>query len=99
MGRRIENMVDRCRENVIEFLEGKQCATVTFSQGRYKNRIKKLTERHPEECQIVAQNKDGTLCAHIPVKWIKIIPSQQLTKAQQEKKAKVLLRNLEKRRL
>lgn len=42
--------MDRCIENVIEFLENQQRATVTFSQGRYKTRIRKLAKARPEEC-------------------------------------------------
>ena len=86
--------MDNCIENVIEFLRDADRATVTFSQGRYKSRIRKLAEDHPEECQIVAENKDGSLCAHIPVSWIRINPGMELTKEQKEKRANVLRRNI-----
>lgn len=66
--------MDKCIENVIEFLKDGQRATVTFSQGRFKSRIKKLAAERPEECQIMAENQDGSMCAHIPVSWIKISP-------------------------
>ena len=59
-------------ENVIEFTKDSERAAVTFCQGRYKSRIKKLTAERPEECEIVAEDQDGSLCAHIPVAWIKI---------------------------
>ena len=45
-----------CIENVIEFIKDEARATVTFSQGRYKNRVKQLAKSHPEECEIVAEN-------------------------------------------
>ena len=76
--------MDRCTENVIEFLENQQQATVTFSQGRYKTRIRKLAEARPEECQIVAENKDGSICAHIPTAWVRIAPPPVRTEAQRE---------------
>lgn len=76
--------MDRCIENVIEFLENQESATVTFSQGRYKGKIRKLAEERPGECQIIAENKDGSLCAHIPVKWIRIIPCMKLSEEQRE---------------
>lgn len=60
------------QDNVIEFLKNEDTATVTFSQGRYITKIKKLAEKYPEECEIVAENKDGSIMAHIPVKWILI---------------------------
>lgn len=86
--------MDNCIENVIEFIKGENRATVTFSQGRYKSRIKNLAERHPEECQIIAENKDGSICAHIPVSWVKINPSMKLTEEQREKMAERARRNL-----
>lgn len=76
--------MDRCIENVIEFLENQERATVTFSQGRYKNRIKRLATERPGECQIMAENPDGSLCAHIPVAWIKITPPAVRTESQRE---------------
>ena len=82
---KMENLsMDRCAENVIEFLENQQQATVTFSQGRYKTRIRKLAEARPEECQIVAENKDGSICAHIPTAWVRIAPPPVRTEAQRE---------------
>ena len=59
-------------ENVIEWIRDSKYATVTFSQGRYITKIKKLAEKYPDECEIVAENKDGSIMAHIPVKWILI---------------------------
>lgn len=71
-------------DNVIEFLKDSGRATVTFSQGRYKGRIRKLAKQRPGECQIVDENKDGSLCAHIPVSWIRINPPVAITEEQRE---------------
>ncbi len=83
-------------ENMIEFLKGDERATVTFSQERYKTRIRNLAKQRPEECQMVSENKDGSLCAHIPVAWIKINPTQQLTEEQREQRAETMRRNFQK---
>lgn len=58
-------------ENCIEFLKDAKTATVTFSQGRYITKIKKLAEKYPDQVQIVHSNKNS-IVAHIPVKAIKI---------------------------
>ena len=50
----------------------------------------------PEECEIVAENQDGSLYAHIPVAWIKINPTQQLTEEQREQRAETMRRNFQK---
>lgn len=60
------------QENAIEWIRNSNVATVTFSQGRYISKIKKLAEKYPEEVQITAENKDGSIVAHIPVSYIKI---------------------------
>lgn len=65
------------QENVISFLKGSDTATVTFSQGRYITKIKKLAEKYPDEVQICSENKDGSIVAHIPVSYIKINNSKR----------------------
>ena len=83
-------------ENCIEFLKDQKRTTVTFSQGRYITRIKKLAEKYPEECEIVAINKipnEGeVICAHVPTKWIRITPPavRELTEEQKEELTKRL---------
>lgn len=77
--------MEGCVENVIEFIKDEKRATVTFSQRKFKTKIRKLEESHPEECQIVAENKDGSICAHIPVSWVHIYPERKLSEEQKEK--------------
>lgn len=89
--------MDRCIENVIEFLVDQERATVTFSQGRYKTRIGKLAAGHPEDCQIVAENRDGSLCAHVPVSWVKISPPAMRSEGQREASRRNVLKALDSR--
>jgi hypothetical protein len=86
-------------ENAIEFITNEKRATVTFTQGRYKTRIRELAERFPEECEIVAENADGSMCAHIPVAWVRINPPAQLTEEQKEARAERARNNLKARQL
>ncbi len=79
-------------ENVIEFIKDAETATLQFCQMRYKSRIRKLAEKYPKECQIVAENPDGTLLVHIPVEWVKIIPPRQLSEKQRREIAERLSR-------
>lgn len=78
-------------ENVIEFINDQERATVTFSQRRYKSKIKKLAEKYPEECRIIAENKDGSICAHIPTKWVKVSPPRKISDEQKEAARKRML--------
>lgn len=71
-------------DNVIEFFTEEKTATLSLHKKKYVNRIKKLAESRAEEVEL-AENSDGTICATIPLKWIKISPSRQLTEEQREK--------------
>lgn len=71
------------RENCIEWLNGQDRVTVTLSQGKYINKVKKLAEKH-EGVEIVKENTDGTLLAHLPLKFIKISAPKQMTEEQKE---------------
>lgn len=74
-------------ENVIEWVRDSEQATVTLSQRRTITRVKELAERRPEDVQIVVENKDGSIVAHIPTEWIKINPPKQYTEEQKRKLA------------
>lgn len=76
--------MDSMTENVMEFLRGQQRATLTFSQGRFISRVRKLAEERPEDCQITAENADGSIVAHVPVSWIKINPPRELTEGRKQ---------------
>jgi len=64
--------MDRLQENLIEWITGSKVATVTFSQKKYVNRIKKIAEDHAKLVEIVAENEDGSITAHIPTKAIHV---------------------------
>ena len=62
-------------ENVIEWVKDEKRATLSLSQRRTFTRIKELAQKYPDKCQILAENKDGSVYAHIPTEWIRINPS------------------------
>lgn len=84
----------KMNENVIEWQKDASVATLTLTQKRMKTRIRQLAEDRPDECSIIAENSDGSMCAHIPTAWIRINPSVQLTEAQRQARAEQLRRNV-----
>jgi len=64
---------------------------VQFNQRRYKSRIKKLAEKYPE-CEMLVENPNGMLLAHILVEWVEIIPPRQLSEEQKKETAERLSR-------
>ena len=68
-----------CQDNCICFYKGSKVAVVDFSVKRYINKIRKYAEQYPDECQIVAENSDGTITARIPVDWVKVSPKRRMS--------------------
>ena len=75
------------RENAIEFLYGDKQATATFCSPRHITRVRKLAKDFPDECQIVAENKDSSIVAHFPVKWIRIQRPNEREMTEEQKNA------------
>ena len=59
-------------ENVLEFISGTRTVTVSFTNKKHINRIKKLYEERKDDFKYFVENPDGSVCAKIPLKWIKI---------------------------
>lgn len=73
-------------ENVIEWFDGDKVITATFNQRKYVTKIKKLAENYPNEVRITDENLDGSIVAHIPLRYLKISrpPVRELTEDQKE---------------
>ena len=82
------------RENCIEWLNGQDTISVTLSQGRYVSRVRKLAEKYPDLVQILAENDDGSIFAHMPLKSLKlnIISPKELGNDEKEKLVERLTR-------
>lgn len=82
-------------DNGIEWLRRGKRATCQFSHGRFKTMVKRLAEKYPEQCEIVVENKDGSILAHVPLSWVKISPPRKLELSDEERayKRDIFMRN------
>lgn len=83
-------------ENVLEFISGTRTATVTFTNQKHINRIKKLYEERKDDFKYFHENTDGSICAKIPLKWIKLNPGSKngrVMTEEQKEAARVRLAN------
>lgn len=72
-------MVD-FKENAIEWLTGDDIISVSLTQKKYINKVKKLAIKHPNLVSILKENDDGSIFAHLPLKALKlsvIIPKER----------------------
>ena len=72
-------------ENMIEFLRGQKTCTVTFTNQKHVNRMKKLYEKYPEYFERYKENEDGSLYARIPLKWIKISKPKEVILTEEQR--------------
>ena len=67
------------RENGLEWLNGQDTVTFSFSQKKYINKVKALAEKYPDKVDIYAENADGTITGKIPLNFVKISAPRQIT--------------------
>ena len=85
-------------ENVLEFISGTRTATVTFTNKKHINRIKKLYEERKDDFKYFVENSDGSVCAKIPLKWIKINPGSKTGRVMTEEQKEAARIRLQKAR-
>ena len=85
-------------ENVIEFISNTRTATVTFTNKKHINRIKKLYEERKDELKYLVENPDGSVCAKLPLKWIKINPGSKTGRVMTEEQKEAARIRLQKAR-
>ena len=72
-------------EFAIEWIKGDSYAGITVPSGTaLKSKLLRLAKDHPNEVKIIAENNDGSMFAHIPVKYIKISPPRKVSDEQRE---------------
>ena len=76
-------LMSELHDNVIEFFSEEKTATLSLHKKKYVNKVKKYAESRPDAVAIV-ENTDGTICATVPLSWIKISPPRQMTDEQRE---------------
>ena len=85
------------QENAIEWYSGDNDVCVSFTQKKYINKIQRYAKTH-SDVMIDAVNEDGSICAHIPLSWIKISPPKKGREFTDEEKAATAERLREARR-
>lgn len=85
-------------ENMVEFISGTRTATVTFTNQKHINRMKKLYEERKDDFKYFKENKDGSICAKIPLKWVKINAGSKTGRIMTEEQKEAAHKRLEEAR-
>jgi hypothetical protein len=71
-------------ENCIEWLNNQHKITVSFCQEKWINKVKKLKDNYPDDVEIIAVNEDGSICAKLPAKFLKLSPPKKVSEEQRQ---------------
>lgn len=72
-------------ETVYEHLHGDDTFTVTAAERSSITMLRRLKEAHPDEVEIVAENPDGSLLAHLPYSWMRIVPKKKVVMSEEQR--------------
>lgn len=74
-------------ENMVEFLTGDKTCTVSFTNRRYCNKIKKMHDKHPDAFERFEINDDGSIYARFPLKCLKFSMPKSIIMTDEQKSA------------
>ena len=72
------------RETATNYMYGDETFTMSSSESKWINRIKKYSEQYPNDVKITHINEDGSIMAEINKKWFKISPPRKVSDKQRE---------------
>lgn len=78
--------MEKNNENAVEFINGDKTCTVSFTNVRLCNRIKKLYKDHSDKFERFEINGDGSVYARIPLRWLKISAPRETNYTEEQKK-------------
>ena len=73
-------------ENVVEWITGQDRATVTASQRALVTRLRKLSKQFPDAYHITAENRDGSIVVHMPVRCLSFRSPTERPEMSEERK-------------
>jgi hypothetical protein len=79
-------------ETACDYLSCDKHATFCSSETKWINKILKLAEQYPDEVeiQVLPENNQGMILAHVPKNWFKLAPKhkREMTDEQREDASK-----------
>ena len=77
--------MNEIKETVYEHVQGEDTFTVTAAERSSITMLRRLQEKHPAEVEIVAENPDGSLVAHLPYSWMRIVPKKKVVMSEERR--------------
>ena len=74
-------------ETVYEHIKGSDTFTVTAAERWSIGMIRRLKEKYPDQVDIRYINQDGSVLAHLPIEWMRIVPKKRDTLTKEQRQA------------
>lgn len=74
-------------ETCFEYLTNNDWGTFFTDEPKWVRRIKVLQQDYPDQVEITAVNKDGSIVAHLPKSWFKVAPSHKRNMSEEQREA------------
>lgn len=81
------------KENCIEWQTGQETITLSLTQERMINKVRKLKKKFPDDVKIKT-NKDGSIYAKMPLSFLKLNHVQREAKEMSDAEKKELTKRL-----
>lgn len=80
-------------ETCTDHVKGENYFTITAAETWSIAMVKRLKAKYPEEVDIRHTNPDGSIVAHLPFSWMRIVPKKTMSEWHRAKLAEVLSRS------
>ena len=74
-------------ETDYDHVKGNDYFSVTAAEQWSIGMIRRLKKAHPDEVEILHTNPDGSMLAHLPFSWMRIVPKRKDTRTDEQKEA------------
>ena len=74
-------------ETCFEYLTNNDWGTFSTDEAKWVRRIKALQQDYPDQVEITAVNKDGSIVAHLPKSWFKVAPPRKRDMSEEQRTA------------
>lgn len=82
-------------ECAIEWIKnGKHAGVTAYPRSALKGKLLRLAIQYPDDVKIIKENDDGSVFAHVPIKWIRVQKPKKmnLTDEEKAKRAEIMRR-------
>ena len=60
-------------ETSVERIQGEEYCTVFTAERKFINQLKEFSTKYPGQVNIIKENEDGSILAHVPSSWFRFV--------------------------